>query len=173
MYVIWRKRKRKHYDEWPWKVGDVRLTPIIVQSRRVGGKPKQDHIACLPSIVKSQINEKTAVWFWEGVEERLARLTNRISHEEAEKIRAALGKVVLSPAPEYAKKLKAESQAVRETMVSTLSPRAEATREANKQIFAFSDSFKTAKACADCGEELKEVYRERRTFGFGLMGGRR
>ena len=173
MYVIWRKRKREKYASRSWfdKVGDVRLTPIIVQSRRVNGKPKQEHIACLPSIVESDIDEKTAVWFWKGVEERLARLTNRISHEDAENIRAALGRVVPPPAPEYAKELKAASDAHFNAMVSALSPKSEATREANKRIVAFSSSFKTAKICADCGEELKEVYRERRTFGFGFMGG--
>ena len=80
MYVIWRKRKREKYGGGGGfdKVGDVRLTPVIVRTRRVSGKPKQEHIACLPSIVESQINEKTAVWFWEGVEKRLARLANRI-----------------------------------------------------------------------------------------------
>ncbi len=65
MYVIWRRRKREHYAGF-WdniEIGDARLTPIIVQSRRVNGKPKQEHIACLPSIIESHINDKSAVWF--------------------------------------------------------------------------------------------------------------
>ncbi len=171
MYVIWRKRKREHYAGWN-KVGDVRLTPIIVQSRRVNGKPKQEHIACLPSIIESSINEKEAIWFWGGVEEQLARLTNRIPREEMEKIRAALDKVVPQPDPEYAKSHKADSQAYIENMASALSPRTERDREIRREERAFKDSFKTAKVCADCGEELEAVYRERRTFGFGFMGGR-
>ena len=93
MYVIWRKRKREHYAGWG-EVGDVRLTPIIAQSRRVNGGPRQEHIACLPSIIESEIDEKNGVWFWDAVEEKLARLANRIPSEEAAKIRAALCKVV-------------------------------------------------------------------------------
>lgn len=170
MYVIWRKRKREHYGGWD-KVGDVRLTPTIVQSRRVNGRPKQEHIACLPSIIETQINEKSAVWFWDGVEKKLAGLTNRISHEDVEKIRTALGKVVPQPPPEYAKKHKEESAAYFKAMVAALTPKSERGKELNDKMLAFSGSLKTAEACADCGEKLEAVYRERRTFGRGFMGG--
>ena len=171
MYVIWRKRKREHYAGWD-KVGDVRLTPIIVQSRRVNGKPKQDHIACLPSIIESQINDKSAVWYWAAVEKQLARLTNRIPREDMAKIRAALDKTVPQPETEYVKNHNAGAQAHMDSMVAALSPRSEWERDANKQMHAFSNSFKTAQVCADCGEPIEEVYRERRTFGHGFMGGR-
>ncbi len=163
MYVIWRGRKREHYAGWG-KIGDVRLTPVIVQSRRVDGKPKQEHIACLPSIIESSIDEKEAVWFWGGVEEHLARLTNRIPREEMEKIRAALDKVVPQPDPEYAKSHKAKAQASIESMVAALGGN-NRVRETNKQMHAFSSSFRTAQACADCGGEMVEIYRERRTWG--------
>ena len=136
MYVIWRKRKREHYDGF-WsgvKIGDVRLTPIIVQSRRVNGNPKQEHIACLPSIIESQINDKSAVWFWTAVEEQLGRLTNRISQDDMKKIRAALDKVVHQPEPEFAETLKDGAAAHREIMVAALSPRSEWERDANKQM---------------------------------------
>jgi hypothetical protein len=43
MYVIWRKRKREHASR-RGNVGDVRLTPIIAQSRRLNGRPRQEHI---------------------------------------------------------------------------------------------------------------------------------
>ena len=172
MYVIWRKRKREHYAGWN-KVGDVRLTPIIVQSRRVNGKPKQEHIACLPSIIKSEISDKSAVWFWTAVEKQLSRLTNRISQDDMQKIRAALDKVVSQPEPEFSEKLRDGAAAHRESMVAALSPRSEWERDANRQLYAFSNSFKTAQVCADCDGEMEEVYRDRRTFGHGFMGGRR
>ena len=89
-----------------------------------------------------------------------------------EKIRAALDKVVPQPDPEYAKNTKADAEDYRESMVSALSPGTERDREIKREERAFTDSFKTAKVCADCGEELEAVYRERRTFGFGFMGGR-
>ena len=172
MYVIWRKRKRAHYAGWN-SIGDIRLTPIIVQSRRVNGKPKQEHVACLPSIIESHISDKSAVWYWAAVEERLARLTNRIPREDMEKIRAALDKVVPQPEPEYAETLKDGQQAHRESMVAALTPRSEWERDANRRLYAFSNSFKIAQVCADCGGEMEEVYRDRRTFGHGFMGGRR
>ena len=172
MYVIWRRRKRKHYAGWN-KIGDVRLTPIIVQSRRVNGKPKQEHIACLPSIIETNINDKNAVWFWTAVEEQLARLTNRISQDDLQKIRAALDKVVSQPESEFAENLRDGAAAHRESMVAALTPKSERERDANKQMYLFSKSFKTSQACADCGGELAEVYRERRRFGRGFMGGAR
>ena len=173
MYVIWRKRKREHYAGFWNKIGDVRLTPIIVQARRVDGKPKQEHIACLPSIIESDISDKSAVWFWKAVEEQLTRLTNRITRGDMEKIRAALDKVVPQPEPEHAKNQEDGAQAHRDAMIAVLSPRSEWERDANTERIAFSNSFKTAQTCADCGEPLEEVYRERRTFGHGFMGGKR
>ena len=145
MYVIWRKRTREHYAGWD-NVGDVRLTPIIVQSRRVRGKPRQEHVACLPSILDSQINEKGAVWFWDAVEKQLTRLTNRIPCEEMEKIRGALDKVVPQPQPEYAKTLNDNAQAFMEGMTAALASKfGPNTRETNERIAVFSDSFKTSK----------------------------
>ena len=170
MYVIWRKRERKHYRGWG-SIGDVRLTPVIVQSHRVDGKPKQEHVACLPSIIETEINEKSAVWFWRGVEEQLARLTNRIPHEEAEKIRTILEKTVPQPSPEFAKKFKEEARAYRNNLDAAFSPKSERGKRLNNERCAFSGSLKTAESCADCGEKLEAVYRERRNFGRGLMGG--
>ncbi len=170
MYVIWRKRKREHYARW-YTVGDVRLTPIIAQSRRVNGKPRQEYIACLPSMIESQIDEKNGVWFWDRVEEKLARLTNRISPEEMEKIRAALSKVVPVPDPKFAEELRVGAQAYRDATVAMFTPRDEWARKQSKALNAFSDSRKTAEVCADCGEKLETVYRNRRTFGRGFMGG--
>ena len=165
MYVIWRRRKREHYAGW-WDsivIGDVRLTPIIVQSRRVNGKPKQEHIACLPSIIESHINENSAVSFWAAVEKQLTRLTNRIPREDMEKIRAALDKVVPQPNPEYAKNYSDEPGPDIDIMAAAWDPTGR-VRETNKQMYAFSSSFKTAQACADCGGEMEEVYRERRSW---------
>ena len=158
MYVIWRKRKREHYAGWG-EIGDVRLTPIIVQSRRVNGKPKQEHIACLPSFMESHISGVSAVGYWAAVEKQLARLTNRISQDDLQKIRAALDKVVPKPEPEYANKLEAEM----DSLAAAWDPTGR-IQETNGQMYAFSSSFKTAQACADCGGEMEEVYRERRSW---------
>ncbi len=170
MYVIWRRRKRDNYAGWN-KIGDVRLTPVIVQSRRVDGKPKQEHIACLPSIIETRINNKSAVWFWTAVEEKLTRLTNRIPHEDMAKIRAALDKMVPQPDPEFAKKHKDESDAFFAQTVAMFS-RTEWDKKADKMMHTFSSSFRTAQTCADCGSKLDAVYRERRTFGHGMRGRR-
>ena len=160
MYVIWRKRKREHYAGFH-EVGEVRLTPIIAQSRRVSGGPRQEHIACLPSIIESDIDEKGCVGFWDAVEEKLARLANRIPPEEAAKIRAALSKVAPIPDPKYAEERRAYVEAVLGGVAKALSPDPEATRKTNKAIHTFRDSLKTGERCADCGEKLETVYRNR------------
>ena len=76
MFIIWRRRKREHYggDFGDIEVGDVRLTPVVVESRRVNGKPKQEHIAVLPSFIESQTSSDNT-WYWAQVEKKLARLS--------------------------------------------------------------------------------------------------
>ncbi len=102
---------------------------------------------------------RVRVSFWAAVEKQLARLTNRISQDDLQKIRAALDKVVPKPEPEYAKKLEAEM----DSFAAAWDPTGR-VQETNKQMYAFSSSFKTAQACADCGGEMEEVYRERRSW---------
>ena len=173
MYVIWRKRKREHYAGWG-QLGDVRLTPTIVESRRVDGKPKQEHVACLRSIMECDIGKKSAqVSFWDEVEEQLARLTNRIPPEQMDKIRAGLGKVVSKPDPKLAEEQRAAATARLESWRTALGGAGDWARESNKKIATFRDSLKTAEHCADCGKPLEAVYRQRRSFGRGLMGGSR
>ncbi len=80
--------------------------------------------------------------------------------------------MVPQPQPEYAKTLNDNAQAFIDGMTAMLASKFPNARETNERIAAFSDSFKTSKVCADCGEKLEAVYRVRRSFGLGLTGTR-
>jgi hypothetical protein len=53
---------------------DSRLTPVLVESVRIDGKPRQRHIATLPSITA----RRSPCRFWEGVTGKLNALGNRL-----------------------------------------------------------------------------------------------
>ena len=78
MYVVWKKRPLKgrhcprcwasaHAGQWSW-------IPVIVESRRVNGSPRQMHVLRLPAIRDCCIRdaEARAEW-WEEVELLLGR----------------------------------------------------------------------------------------------------
>jgi hypothetical protein len=85
-----------------------RLLVSLSETRRVGGKVRQEHIAdlgaidghLLPSFWGDAIKDPAEWWhadsslarraFWDELNERLSRLSNRISVDEAVKIRASV-----------------------------------------------------------------------------------
>jgi hypothetical protein len=70
---------------------DVRWNAVLVEAVRVGGKPRQRHIANIGSITESCIAVDTQRrYFWDGVHERLDRLVNRISIEDRRRIEEAI-----------------------------------------------------------------------------------
>src|SRR5262249_60585495 len=80
MYLVWKKRKVQtsrpsegclHQGQ----AGRVSLVPILVRNRRVSGKPRQEHVAALPSIRTCCLGEPMirARW-WREVQEILERL---------------------------------------------------------------------------------------------------
>jgi hypothetical protein len=84
-----------------------RLLVSLIENRRIDGKVRQEHIAdfgaieghLLPSFY-AEPHDAVSSWsirsicarlaFWNDLEERLGRLSNRISAEEADKVRAAV-----------------------------------------------------------------------------------
>ncbi len=179
MFVIWRRRKREKYrDIWHYfQIGDVRLTPVVVESRRVDGKPRQEHIAVLPSFIERLTTEGDAVWYWGTLEEKLARLSNRISPDEMEKIREAIAKKFPRPSDEFIAEYKAGAKAHMDGMINVLAgdERQRAYNiEANKRLRKLRDSLKTGATCADCEAKIDgPVYRMRRSIGRGMFGGMR
>src|SRR5271154_5364928 len=90
MYVRWQSRKRKHpnFGTWRWANDrlcqlyrhdneeewrqDVAWRAILVENTRVGGKPKQRHIAYLASFTESQVGaESQRIWIWQAISARL------------------------------------------------------------------------------------------------------
>ena len=89
MFVRWQKRKRRD--------GVTRLNAILCESRRVDGKPRQEHIAYLGAIddvwLEQPLDDPAANLkrheFWEKAEKRLAPLANRLGTDD-HKIREQL-----------------------------------------------------------------------------------
>jgi len=66
-----------------------RLQVSLRESRRIGGKPRCEHIANLGSIPKPMTTADRAA-FWNRLHQRLAKLSNRIGVEEQGKILGAI-----------------------------------------------------------------------------------
>ncbi len=90
MFIRWQKRKRRD--------GVTRLNAILCESRRVDGKPRQEHIAYLGAIddvwLDQPLDDPGANLkrheFWEKAEKRLAPLANRLASDDHHKIREQL-----------------------------------------------------------------------------------
>jgi hypothetical protein len=77
---------------------DVRWSAILVESVRIGGKPRQRHIAYLLSFVESELpSVYRRVYLWDDFAERLDRLGNRVSVEDRKRIEAAIAAKIKRP----------------------------------------------------------------------------
>ncbi len=101
MFIRWQKRKRRD--------GVTRLNAVLCESRRVDGKPRQEHIAYLGAIddvwLDQPLDDPGAnlkrYEFWEKAEKRLAPLANRLATDDHHKIREQLNaKVPMADAAE-------------------------------------------------------------------------
>jgi hypothetical protein len=99
-----------------------RLLVSLIENRRIDGKVRQEHIAdfgaidghMLPSFFLEPHDEVSS-WsirsicarleFWDGLDERLTRLSNRINADEADKVRAAVHARIPKPTAEDADKI--------------------------------------------------------------------
>jgi hypothetical protein len=115
MYLAWKKRKVQtsrpsdgclHQGQ----AGRVALVPTLVRSRRVSGKPRQEHVAALPSIRTCCLGDPLvrARW-WREAEEILEKLQQSAEVTDASKgrgqdwlrrVRAGLETRVTYPTPE-------------------------------------------------------------------------
>jgi hypothetical protein len=82
-----------------------RIKAILVESVRVGGKPRQRHIAFIASYQldppdyrdASNRNRDALIWFWLVVMGRLDKLRNRITADDRKKILADIAKKIGKP----------------------------------------------------------------------------
>ena len=81
MFVRWQSRVRAERNDWALReVGDITWNAILVESVRVDGKPRQNHVAYLGSFSTRQAKiSAQRVYTWEHMLDRLDRLSNRIT----------------------------------------------------------------------------------------------
>jgi hypothetical protein len=99
MFVRWQCRVRAERNDWALReVGDITWNAILVESVRVNGKVRQNHIAYLGSFSTRQAaSQAQRVYTWEAMLERLDRLS-RITPKDRKKIEAAIASK-LGPRP--------------------------------------------------------------------------
>jgi hypothetical protein len=100
MYVRWQKYKRRSK---PWEGREHRWVlhwrAILVESKRINGKPRQIHIAYLAGFLRHNLRRvESRVRLWERIEARLDKLGKRVSPDDRKRIVAALAEKAGKPA---------------------------------------------------------------------------
>jgi hypothetical protein len=97
MYLRWQSRKRER-PQFGWQGQDTRWSAVIVETARIGGKPKQRHVAYLVGFTESAIKiDAQRCHLWDHISARLDQLGNQITPDDREKIEAAIAKKVRRP----------------------------------------------------------------------------
>jgi hypothetical protein len=98
MYVRWQSYKRRSK---PWEGREQRWVlhwrAILVESKRVDGKPRQIHVAYLAGFIRHNLRGSGRVWLWERIDRRLDKLGNRVSPDDRKRIVAALARKAGEP----------------------------------------------------------------------------
>ncbi len=95
MFVRWQKRRRGSRAFGLARGKDVHWAAVLVESNRVDGKPRQQHIAYLGGITDSGIEiAAQRAWFWQEVAHQFDRLANRISRDDRRRLEATIAKKV-------------------------------------------------------------------------------
>src|SRR5271155_348891 len=87
MFVRWRSRGRLLNGQF-----DLHWSAILVESKRVDGKPRQRHVAYLGGIDSERIQKGYYSHFWDKVFDTLDRL--QLSAAERERIESSVGNKV-------------------------------------------------------------------------------
>ncbi len=104
MFVRWQKRVRRSPAFGMWKsippAPDTHWAEILVESRRIGGRPRQRHVTYLGGICQSAIDLEIPHqrgYFWSRVIGRLDQLGNRVTSEQRRMIEARIAAKVTPP----------------------------------------------------------------------------
>lgn len=85
-----------------------RLQISLVETRRVGGRVRHQHVAALGSIPEPwSIGDR--ITFWSGLHQRLARLSNRIKADDLHKLMAAIHDRVPMPMTDEQRRLQRDN----------------------------------------------------------------
>jgi ClpX C4-type zinc finger len=108
MYLRWQSRWQRHSR---WGPG-MYWSAVLVENKRVNGKPKQFHIAQLFGFSEGQIARLDCRRdIWDQVSDRLDRLGNRISAADRSRIEASIAEK-LGPPPTQAEREELDRQLV-------------------------------------------------------------
>jgi hypothetical protein len=91
MYVRWQSRERRHRAFGRSGGPDVHWRAVLVESKRIKGKPTQQHIAYLAGFTESALKIPAQQSFiWKRIEAQLRQLGDRISLDDEKRIKAVL-----------------------------------------------------------------------------------
>jgi len=136
------------------------LQCTLIETRRVDGKVRNEHIASLGSIeVPPSIADRVA--FWAELHQRLGRLSNRFSHEVHGKLIEQVHARIPMPTADEQRQLQKANAEADERFWSSLQHMNAATTENHKGLLAktqrtISDSEASAKDAAANAERAKE-----------------
>ena len=103
MFVRWQSRKRtkrspafgSFWGEDGKRYYDTTWTAVLVEGRRVNGKPRQKHIAYLGSFPESALSiPHQRGYFWNHIREKLDRLGDRITADQRANIEGKIAERV-------------------------------------------------------------------------------
>jgi hypothetical protein len=167
-----------------------RLSVSIVHSQRVGGRLKHDHIAALGS-VEMPPSFADRIAFWQRVNQRLAKLSNRIDATAQAKIRGAIHQRIPMPTTDGQRALQRENFEAEErlwdgmhgmhaenvenlkALAATIEKQIADGQTAMAKTAAARDAAKEKRARLDSGEDVldglgKRVTQEDLINAFGL-----
>src|SRR5580704_15636522 len=96
MFVRWEKRQNRRGRLNP----DILWHAFLVETNRIDGKPRHQHVGCIASIKESEIDLDKAYprcWFWDGALDRLHRLSDQMNKQDRERIIGCFAKKVPMP----------------------------------------------------------------------------
>jgi hypothetical protein len=104
MFVRWQSRKRKiYYSFWGRRedpYGDVHWNAVLVESRRVNGKPRQHHLANLCGFTEHQIKIPIQqIYVWERAIRTLDGLGKKVTPKQRHQIETTLAERLGRPKP--------------------------------------------------------------------------
>jgi hypothetical protein len=120
MFVRWQSRKRTYakfwspdlrsVDKWHW---DMHWSAVLVESKRVHGKPIQRHVAYLVGFTESAVRVPAQrCHLWDDLCDRLDLLADKITVSDRKKIEAAITKKMPRPTPAEYKRIAYESAVI-------------------------------------------------------------
>jgi hypothetical protein len=140
-----------------------RLQVSIVETRRVGGKVRHEHIASLGSI-ETPLSVANWVAFWQRVHERLAKLSNWIDPATQGKIRGVIHSRIPMVTPDEQRGLQLENAEADERFWTSLQDMNQSTVEEHKalaaaveQAIASSPSRGSAAPCRRAGRACTAI----------------